>query len=65
MSQTTTQTIDTKPPAVHSFEIFPPESETKVMKLKPNEEKVFHGDCILLCIEGGAHLSNPLSEVIT
>jgi hypothetical protein len=62
MSQTEIQPVDTKPPAVHSFQVVPLNSEKSVMELDPNEEKVFHGDCTLICIEGGANLSNPLSN---
>jgi hypothetical protein len=65
MSQTETQLVDTRPPeTVRSFQIVPLSSEKPIMRLDPDEEKVFHGDCFLLCIEGGAHLSNPLSETI-
>lgn len=64
MSQTETMQVGTKPSADHSFEVFPLDLEKPIMQLNPNEERVFHGDCTLICIEGGAELSNPLSENI-
>lgn len=43
-----------------SLQIVPLESERRIMTLKPMEEKIFHGDCKLICIEGQAEIINPL-----
>lgn len=49
---------------VPSIEIIPLQAEKEVMRLKPNREAIFHGDCELVCFEGRAEIINPLPGVI-
>lgn len=53
-------TVPTTAPKSPSFDIVPLGSERETMILKPNEERIYHGDCTLILKEGSAEICNPL-----